>query len=137
MTSLSTEQVLQKVDAFSSPGSLLKASREAQGMTAREVADALNIVPGYVRLLEEDNYQALANPGFARGYVKNYGRLLEIAPEQILPLYDELVAQSPASAKRRVETRPMQLQATGVGMVVGSVTLVAVVVLLWLWQGAQ
>ena len=106
-------------------------------MTQREVADALNLIPGYVRILEEDSYQMLANPGFARGYIKNYGRLLGMAPEQLLPLYDELVAQSPGDSRGRIQTRPLQLQATGKGMVIGLATLVMVVALLWFLQGTQ
>ena len=137
MTSLSTEQTLQQTQAYQSPGKLLRAAREAQGMTQREVADALNLIPGYVRLLEEDNYALLANPGFARGYIKNYGRLLAIAPEQLLPLYDELVSQGPGQARERIETRPLQLQATGKGVVIGLATLLIVVAVLWVLQGTQ
>jgi cytoskeleton protein RodZ len=137
MTSLSTEQTLQRVDAFSSPGRLLQSAREARGMSRREVADALNIVPSYVRMLEEDDYQGLASPGFARGYIRNYGRLLDIAPEQLLPLYEEVAAAAPAAPKPRVETRPVQLQATGVGIVVGLAILVVVVAALWFWQSGE
>lgn len=135
MTSLSTEQTLREIDKFSTPGLLLRATREARGMSQREVADALNMMPRYVGLLEADDYASLPSPAFARGYIKAYGRLLDIAEAQLLPLYDDWVAREPAPLKTRVETRPLQLQATGVGVVVGLTALVVLLVLLWWWQG--
>lgn len=137
MNSLTTEQTLSQIDAFSTPGSLLRAGREAQEMSQREVADALNLLPAYVGLLENDDYAALRSPAFARGYIKAYGRLLDIGDEQLLPLYDELIARKPIEQKKRIETRPLQLQATGVGVVVGLTTLALLLAMLWWWQGGN
>lgn len=137
MNSLTTEHTLGQIDAFSTPGSLLRAGREAQGMSQREVADALNLMPGYVALLEDDDYAGLRSPAFARGYIRAYGRLLEIGEEQLLPLYDELLAREPLQQKARIETRPLQLQATGVGVIVGLTTLAVLLALLWWWQESE
>lgn len=137
MTSLSTEKVLQQIDAFSTPGLLLRASREAQGMSQREAADALNLVPQYVGIIERDEYGSLRSPAFARGYVKAYGRLLGISESQLLPLFDELIAREPPGEVKRIETRPLQLQATGLGVVIGLTALVVLLVLLWWWQGRE
>ena len=64
---------------------LLRAAREAQGMTEREAADRLNLMPDYVGILERDDYQALRSPPFARGYVKAYGRLLGLMKQDCCP----------------------------------------------------
>ena len=37
-----------QLDAFVTPGTLLKAGREAQKLSTREVAERLNWMPGYV-----------------------------------------------------------------------------------------
>ncbi|MFK7977305.1 MAG: helix-turn-helix domain-containing protein [Halioglobus sp.] len=137
MNSLTTEQLLNQVDAFSTPGGLLRAGREAQGVSQREVADALNLIPRYVNLLEDDDYASLPNEAFARGYIKAYGRFLDIGEEQLLPLYDEVLAREPLQEKGRIETRPLQLQATGMGVVIGLTTLALLLAMLWWWQGGE
>lgn len=103
-------------------------------MSEREAADLLNLMPDYVAILERDDYQALRSPPFARGYVKAYGRLLGIDEDRLLPLCDEIIAKGPDPQKMRIETRPLQLQPTGLGAVVGLATLVLLVGVLWWWQ---
>lgn len=130
-----TEKAPHQVDAFSTPGTLLKAAREKEGMSEREAADRLNLMPGYVAILEKDDYQALRSPAFARGYVKAYGKMLHLDEQQLLSLYDQLAAPSQDHGKKRVETRPLQLQQTGVGVVIGLTVLALLVLGLWWWQG--
>jgi cytoskeleton protein RodZ len=128
------EQAGRQVDAFTTPGSLLKAARLAEGMSEREAADRLNLMPDYVGIIERDDYDALRSPAFARGYVRAYGRLLGLEEQPLLELFDEL-GGAQVEAPGRIETRPMQLQATGVGVVIGLAVLLLLVVLLWWWKG--
>ncbi len=118
------------------PGALLKAEREKQGLREREVADRLNMMPGYVAILERNDYQALRSPAFARGYVKAYGRLLELDVDELLRLFDEQRAAQGEVERKRVTTRPLQLQHTGIGVVVGLGVLLVLVLALWWWQGS-
>ncbi len=126
-----------QVDAFVTPGSLLKAAREKQGFSEREAADRLNLMPGYVAILERDDYQALRSPPFARGYVKAYGRLLGIDESKLLAAFDSLPQQQSPGERKRVETRPLQLQHTGLGVVIGLAVLGVLVLSLWWWQGGD
>jgi cytoskeletal protein RodZ len=121
-----------QLDAFITPGSLLKAAREQQRMTQREAADRLNFMPNYVAILERDDYQALRSPPFARGYVKAYGRLLGLDERHLLAIFDELVQVKPA--QRRKRPQPLQLQRTGLGVVIGLGVLLLLVVALWWWE---
>ena len=130
-----SESVPSQVDAFITPGSLLKAAREDQGLSQREAADRLNFMPGYVAILERDDYQALRSPPFARGYIKAYGRLLGIDETRVLEVFDQMSEQLSPQVKKRVETRPLQLQQTGLGVVVGLAVLCLLVLGLWWWQG--
>lgn len=105
-------------------------------MSAREAADRLNLMPDYVTILEQDDYQALRSPAFARGYVKAYGRLLGIDEDELLPLFEQLWQSQPDQGrKKRIETRPLQLQHTGVGVAIGLGVLLLLVIVLWWWQG--
>lgn len=126
-----TETALQ-LDAFTTPGSLLKAAREKQRMTQREAADRLNFMPNYVAILERDDYQALRSPPFARGYVKAYGRLLGLDEQHLLATFDQQVLVKPAQPQKRPQ--PLQLQRTGLGVVIGLGVLTLLVAAMWWWE---
>jgi cytoskeletal protein RodZ len=131
-----TDEVVQ-LDAFITPGSLLREARKAQGMTEREAADRLNFMPNYVAILERDDYAALRSPPFARGYVKAYGRLLGLDEKHLLSVYDAVNVVEPAPAAKRVQTRPLQLQRTGLGVVTGLGILLLLILTLWWWEKGQ
>jgi cytoskeleton protein RodZ len=96
--------------------------------------DQLNLMPGYVSILERDDYQALRSPAFARGYVRAYGQLMGLDEKELLAAFDEL-RLSRVEEKKRVETKPLQLQRTGAGVIVGLAILVVLFAGLWWWQG--
>lgn len=126
-----------QLDAFATPGSLLRAAREKEGLSAREAADRLNLMPDYVEILERDDYQALRSPPFARGYVKAYGRLLGMDEEYLLSLFDQTRDNEEPGRKPRVVTKPLQLQRTGLGVFTGLGVLVLLVAALWWWGKEQ
>ena len=128
-------EVENQLDAFVTPGTLLKAAREAKEMSEREAADRLNWMPGYTAIIERDDFQALRRPAFARGYVKAYGKLLGIDEQQLLDAFDSLQAGAEVQAQKRVSSRPVQLQRTGLGVIVGLVLLLLLVLAIWWWRG--
>lgn len=132
-----TDEALRQLDAFSTPGTLLRAARQARGMSEREAADRLNLMPNYVALIERDDYRSLRSPAFARGYVRSYARLLELDEGALLRLFDETFGDALNAGSRRVERRPLQLQRTGTGVVVGLSVLALLVAALWWWRGAN
>ena len=66
----------------------LRVAREARGWSLREVAERLHITEAQVKGLEDGNYAALPGAAFARGFLKNYVRLLDLDPEPLLRTYD-------------------------------------------------
>ena len=131
-----TDDVSQQIDAFLTPGTLLKRAREEQRIPEREAADRLNLMPNYVAILERDDYAALRSPAFARGYVKAYGKMLGLDEEQLMSSFDQLreSGQVQDDKQKRIETRPLQLQRTGLGVVIGLAVLLLLVLSLWWWQ---
>ncbi|CAA0102125.1 Cytoskeleton protein RodZ [Halioglobus japonicus] len=103
-------------------------------MSEREAADSLKLMPNYVGILERDDYQALRSPPFARGYVKAYGRLLGLDEQHLMAVFDEVAEIPPVQFAEREANRPLQLQRTGLGVVIGLGVLLLVVVALWWWQ---
>ena len=131
-----TSDVTAQVDAFVTPGTMLRTARLAEGLSEREVEDRLNLMPGYVAILERDDYPALRSPAFARGYVRAYGQLMELDEAELLQAFDEQ-RELRCEEKKRVETKSLQLQSTGVGVVVGLVVLLILFAGLWWWQGSD
>lgn len=123
-------------DAFETPGSLLRTAREAQGISERDAADRLNLMPDYVGILERDDYQSLRSPPFARGYVRLYGRLLGLDEQRLLAAFDRLRDGNEAreQEEKRVYSRPMPLQHTGRGGLIGLAVLLLLVLALWWWR---
>ena len=129
-----TEETVQ-LDAFTTPGSLLRTAREKQGMTEREAADRLNLMHNYVGILERDDYTSLRSPPFARGYVKAYGRMLGLHEETLMSVFDQVNVVTPIQNERRKDITPFQFQRTGFGVVIGLGVLLLLVVLLWWSKG--
>ncbi|WP_165954140.1 helix-turn-helix domain-containing protein [Seongchinamella unica] len=129
-----TSDVVLQLDAFVTPGTRLRKARLESGLSEREVEDQLNLMPGYVGILERDDYQSLRSPAFARGYVRAYGQLMKLDENELLAAFDEQ-RQNWEQEKKRVETRSLQLQSTGVSVVVGLATLLLLFFMLWWWLG--
>lgn len=77
------------------PGARLQAAREAAGLSLDQVAQQLKLAPRQVRALEEEDFAQLPGRTFARGFVRNYARLLNLDGEDLLSLLPD-AARAPA-----------------------------------------
>jgi cytoskeleton protein RodZ len=87
------------------PGASLKTARERAGLSLDEVAQALKLAPRQVRALEEEDFAQLPGRTFARGFVRNYARLLKLDG-------DDLLAQLPDATHAPALAAP-SLHSTG------------------------
>lgn len=71
-----------------SVGQMLRDAREAQSISVEDVAQRLRLMQRQVKAMEEDDFGSLGQPVFARGFVRNYARLLGLAPESLLSRMD-------------------------------------------------
>ncbi len=78
-------------------GLWLRRAREARNMTLEEAEQALRIRRRYLQALEMGDYTALPGPVQARGFLRNYARLLGLPVEEALARYEA-----------EVEGRPLQ-----------------------------
>ena len=65
-------------------GEQLRAERERQKLTIREVADATNIKTDHVRALEDSTWSAFAAPVYIRGFARTYARHLKLDPTALV-----------------------------------------------------
>ena len=67
-----------------SVGQILRDARGAQGLTLENAAIRLRLIQRQIEAMEADDFAGLGQPVFARGFVRNYARLLGLAPEPLL-----------------------------------------------------
>ncbi len=65
-------------------GEKLKLAREALGLTPADVAAKLKLGARQIEALEAEDLAHLPGDVFARGFVRNYARLVEVDPEQLI-----------------------------------------------------
>jgi cytoskeleton protein RodZ len=79
-----------------SPGRILAAERERQGLGPADVAQRLHMSVGQVEALERDEYAKLPRGPFLRGFLRNYAKLLGLPPDDLLALLAEGAPRDPA-----------------------------------------
>lgn len=122
------------------PGAALRAAREQRDISIREVAEVLNLPSHIVEAIESNDYDALPNAVFTKGYIRGYARLLELDS-------DPLVAEYPADPSITLEQEPvvadrlMELARENPQWVLGGGVALAAVVLVtllaWLWPSGD
>jgi cytoskeleton protein RodZ len=78
------------------PGPVLAAERERQGLSRAEMAQRLRISTSQVEAMETDDYARLPRGTFLRGFVRNYAKALGLDPAELVAELDR--AQPRASA---------------------------------------
>jgi cytoskeleton protein RodZ len=86
-------------------GAELRGAREALGLTVSEVAHQLKLAPRQVEALEAGRFDALPGGTFVRGMLRNYARLVKLAPE---PLLEHLAGRFEAPDANRLAARYSQ-----------------------------
>lgn len=71
----------------SSFGAWLRHQREARSVSLREIADASKISLRYLDALEQDRFDVLPAPVFARGFLREYARVVGLNPDEVVNLF--------------------------------------------------
>ena len=69
-----------------SAGARLTAARRSQGSSLSDVARQLKLSVRQVEALEHDDYATFSGPVFVRGFLRNYAKLLQLNPEELVAL---------------------------------------------------
>ncbi|GGP27547.1 RodZ domain-containing protein [Silvimonas amylolytica] len=73
------------------PGARLKAQREALGLGLDHVAAQLKLSSRQIESIESDHFDQLPGNTFARGFVRNYAKLLQLDPAPLLAQLESLL----------------------------------------------
>jgi len=117
-----------------SVGQILRDAREAQGITLEDAAVRLRLMQRQVEAMETDDFESLDPPVFARGFVRNYARLLGLAPEALLTRMAGAPAE-PAEVSHAAPPPPHSWLSSPwlILLLLGLLVLVAVPVALYWW----
>ena len=118
-------------------GLVFRTARDDAGMTQKQVADALHVEVAVVSALEEGRFRDLPMRPYARGYVRNYARILGLDADDLAQRFDAADADRPepsvvvprhrVTPKSELALRPLAL---GYAAIV-AVLLVALGAVLW------
>lgn len=125
-----------KLAAGFGPGKALRQARLDLRLSPEDVATQLHLAPRQIMALEEDDYNALPQATYVRGYLRSYALLLGLTPEPILEAYGRMhVAAKPTITRERTTHEDHQEGQVRVATyVVGA--LVLVLIIAW-WQGSN
>lgn len=119
-------------------GQILREARHAQGLTLEDVAVRLRLMQRQIEAMETDDFETLGQPVFARGFVRNYARLLELVPEPLLARM-EGAPEEPAAVSHAEPVLPRSWLTSPwlILMLLGLLVVVAVPVALYLWLNSE
>lgn len=121
-----------------SVGQVLREAREAQNITRDDVALRLRLMHRQVEAIETDDFESLGQPVFARGFVRNYARLMGLQPEALLARMKGAPAEpSPITHAEPPMPSSWLTSPWLILLTLGMLVVVAVPVSLYLWLNSD
>jgi len=68
-------------------GQMLKGAREDLKLSLEAISTELHIEPRFLQALEEDNLEVFSAPVFTKGYLRQYGKRLDLRESDLLAQY--------------------------------------------------
>jgi cytoskeletal protein RodZ len=106
---------MEPAEEIESPGKYLKAKRESQRISLREVANATKIREAVLRAIEEDRYEDLPHI-YVKSFLSAYAKRLGLDPTDVIMLHQkyaeklsfsksQVLKHPSASRRKRVNVR--------------------------------
>lgn len=85
-------------------GELLRAEREKQSLTVKDIEKATSIRAIYIQAIEDGKYDVLPGEVYLKGFIRNYASFLGLNPQQALEVYRESLAPQPPQQSQTPQT---------------------------------
>lgn len=85
---------------------LLQEYREKAGYSITQMADALCLSEDTLEHLEDENFEALAVPPYVRGYLRNYAKIADEDPDELINIYESLRGADPKELQNHFRVAP-------------------------------
>ncbi|MBF4424019.1 RodZ domain-containing protein [Vibrio anguillarum] len=135
------EQIIADVKTDTvQPGTLLKAKREALGLTQKQVSDRLRLRLSIIQSLEENNFASDQVATFTRGYLRSYAKAVGIKESVILASFDDcyptVVAEQPMQSFSK-KTKREKHDSRIMTLTWGIFAIIIGISSLWWWQNQE
>jgi len=80
--------------AMLAPGTLLCDAREKRQLNRAQVGHYLGLTETAVKNLERNRFDAFPNGVYARGYLKNYAKYMDLDVDELVKLYDQYCVEN-------------------------------------------
>lgn len=87
-------------------GQILARAREKQDLSVADVARALRLGVKQIEALEADDYASLPGRTFVRGFIRNYARLVQLDPDQLVA---SSFGDEPDATSRHIQAPSQQI----------------------------
>ena len=86
-----TEEINNKnnLDNEVSCGELLAITRQAKGLSEKDIAKELRINASVIEMIECNDFEAIGAPVFVKGYLRQYANLLDLSEDLLLDSYNQ------------------------------------------------
>lgn len=117
-----------------SPGALLRQARERAGIGAEDLAGQLKLAKGTLEALERDDFAALSEPVYVRGYYRKIAKVLPVKESELIDAYNARSKPVPVvPAMKRIPLAggvdagaSRQYRGQGIGLAVAVVVLAVI-----------
>jgi cytoskeleton protein RodZ len=129
----------QEIDPPERPsiGHLFRQRRESMGLSIDDVVAKIKLARRQIVALEEDNYQALPEIAFLRGFVRSYARLLQMDENALLSKLPEApvteVRTEPPENETPFPTKKSAMQQS-IHLLVAALLVALAIIGFTLWQ---
>lgn len=76
-------------------GNLIKEARKARNLTVEKLSELTKIKLANLEAMEEDRFEQIAAPTYAKGFLKIVARALDLNEAELLKLYEQRYPQKP------------------------------------------
>jgi cytoskeleton protein RodZ len=87
-----------QAESGASFGTWLRRQREARDINLRDVAERTKISLRYLEAMEDDRFEVLPAPVFAKGFLREYARYVGLSPDEVVNHY--LSVQQPPGGEQ-------------------------------------
>lgn len=134
----SDETASQDEDSSERLGDRLRQAREDQDLSLEAVSAELRIEVPMLRALEEERFDALSAPVFAKGFLKQYGARLGLDTAELIDLYESATVEVPIdiAPSKTIRLRDDR-QVTFLVIAAIALVIVAATLAVWWWLGSD
>ena len=118
-------------------GATLRTAREQRGVSIDTAAEATKIRSRYLVALEEEDFERLPGPTYARGFLRSYSEFLELDAQLLIDEFSERFSSAPWEVDdevmfpRRRNARANRNSSRGSGIVIVAIVgILAIAVLI-------